>query len=117
MKKNKLKKMISQSETMKKRWSIRIMLEKGYTQECARWMAERMEELIDHMKYGHAAIAYHRQDGTFRLVTGTLIYYRQEFHKEYDITKIEGAVAYWDVEQQAWRTFQIENFMEWKPIV
>ena len=113
----KTKKMISQSETMKKRWSIRIMLEKGYTQECARWMAERLEKLIDHMRYGHAAIAYRRQDGTFRLVTGTLIYYERKFHKKHDINRIDSVMVYWDVEQQAWRTFQVENFMEWKPIV
>ncbi|MEO4801001.1 SH3 beta-barrel fold-containing protein, partial [Bacteroides uniformis] len=25
--------------------------------------------------------------------------------------------AYWDAEQQGWRTFLIENFMEWRPIV
>lgn len=113
----KTKKATSQSEAMKKKWSIRIKLEKDYTEQCAWWMAQRLNELIDHMQYGHAVIAYRRQDGTFKLVTGTLIYYNHDFHKPYDITKIEGAVAYWDVEQQAWRTFQIENFMEWKPIV
>ncbi|WP_455591420.1 SH3 beta-barrel fold-containing protein [Bacteroides sp.] len=113
----KTKRKPSQSEALKRKWSIRIMLEKEYTQECAQWMAQRLEELIDHMRYGHAAIAYRKQNGEFRLVTGTLIYYRQDFHKLYDINKIEGAVAYWDVEKQAWRTFQVENFMEWKPIV
>lgn len=113
----KTKKTTSQGEAMKKRWGIRIMLEKGYAEQCARWMAQRLEGLIDHMQYGHAAIAYRRQDGTFKLATGTLIYYERDFHKSYDITKIEGAIAYWDVEMQAWRTFQLENFMEWKPIV
>lgn len=94
-----------------------MVLEKGYTENCAEWMAKRLEELIDHMRYGHAVIAYRRQDGSFRLVIGTLIYYEHCFHKEYDPIRIEGAVVYWDVEQQAWRTFQIENFMEWRPIV
>lgn len=107
----------SQSEILRKKWSARIVLEKNYTKECAGWMAERLESLIDHMSYGHATIAYRKQDGTFQLVTGTLIYYEQEFHKPYEINRIEGAVAYWDVEQQAWRTFQVENFMEWKPSV
>lgn len=116
MKKN-LKRTTSQSEIMKKKWSTRIMLEKDCTETCAQWMAQRLENLIDHMKYGHAAIAYYKQDGTFRLITGTLIYYEQDFRKPYNPTQIEGAVAYWDVEQQAWRTFQMENFLEWKPIV
>ena len=38
---------------------------KGYTQTCAEWMAERIESLIDHMQYGHALIAFYKQDGTF----------------------------------------------------
>lgn len=113
----KAKREASQREAMKKKWRTRIMLEKDYTETCARWMAQRLENLIDHMKYGHAAIAYYKQDGMFRLVTGTLIYYEQDFRKPYNPMKIEGTVAYWDVEQQGWRTFQMENFMEWKPIV
>ena len=38
-------------EALRKLWKIRIMLEKGYTQTCAEWMAERIESLIDHMQY------------------------------------------------------------------
>ncbi len=76
-----------------------------------------LEALLDHMLYGHAMIAYHKQDGNFRFVKGTLIYYESEFHKVYDSTKVEGAVVYWDIEQQGWRTFQVENFMEWRPVV
>lgn len=117
MKKKNLKKTFSQSEAMKKKWKRRIMLEKDFAEPCARWMAQRLENLVDHMKYGHAAIAYYKQDGTFQLKTGTLIYYEQDFRKPYNPMKIEGAVAYWDVEQQGWRTFQMENFLEWKPIV
>lgn len=77
---------------------------------------ERLERLLDHMLYGHAMIAYHKQNGDFKFVKGTLIYYEAEFHKAYDPTKVEGAVVYWDVEQQGWRTFLVENFMEWRPI-
>lgn len=117
MKKKNLKRTPSQSENMKKKWSMHIMLEKGYTDTCAQWMAQRLENLIDHMRYGHAAIAYSKQDGTFRLVTGTLIHYERNFRKAYEPERIEGAVAYWDVEQQGWRTFRMENFLEWKPIV
>lgn len=113
----KQKETASQSEAMKKRWKRRIVLEKDYTPECASWMAQRLERLLDYMQYGHAAIAYRKQDGTFCLVTGTLVYYERAFRKRHDATQITGAVLYWDVEQQAWRTFQVENFMEWKPIV
>ena len=87
-------------------WKIRIILEKNYTENCAAWMAGRIESLID----------YHKQDGTFKLVKATLIPYQKAFEKEYDITRIAGTVIYWDIELQEWRTFQLENFLEWRPI-
>ncbi len=43
------------------------MLEKDYTEQCSEWMAERLEALIEYMQYGHAAVAYMKQDGTFKL--------------------------------------------------
>lgn len=103
-------------EALRKLWKIRIMLEKGYTQTCAEWMAERIESLIDHMQYGHALIAFYKQDGTFKLVKATLIHYENEFHRNYEITRVTGTIIFWDVEQQAWRNFQLENFLEWRPI-
>ena len=89
----------SQTEAMKLRWKKRIVFEKGYTEMCAEWMAERLEALTDHLQYGHAAIAYQKQNGDFRLVKATLIYYEAEFHKKYEPTKIEGAVVYWNVDE------------------
>ena len=113
----KLKRTESQNEVMKTKWKRRIMAEKSYLENTAQWMAERLADLLDHMQCGHALIAYNKQNGEFRLVKGTLIQYEPEFHKAYDPTKIEGAVVYWDVEQGGWRTFQVENFLEWNPIV
>ena len=103
---------VSLHEALRKLWKIRIMLEKGYTQTCAEWMAERIESLIDHMQYGHALIAFYKQDGTFKLVKATLIHYENEFHRNYEITRVTGTIIFWDVEQQAWRNFQLENFLE-----
>ena len=107
----------SQSETMRKRWKRRIVAEKAYDGNTAEWMALRLEALLDHMLYGHALIAYHKQNGEFRLVKATLVHYRGDFHKEFDPGKIDGAVVHWDVEQQGWRTFQVENFLEWRPVI
>ena len=73
------KKPASLHEAIRNLWKIRIMLEKNYTENCATWMAKRIESLIDHMQYGHALIAYHRQDGTFRLVRATLLPYKNMF--------------------------------------
>ena len=106
-----------QSEAMRLKWKRRIVFEKGYTESCAEWMAERLEALLDHMQYGHAAVAYRKQNGSFQLAKATLIYYEAEFHREYDPTEVEGAVVYWNVDEQRWTTFQMENFMEWRPIV
>lgn len=76
----------------------------------------RIESLIDHMQYGHALIAYHKQDGTFRLAKATLLPYKADFRRDYDITRVTSTIAFWDVELQAWKTFQLENFLEWSPI-
>lgn len=103
-------------EALRNLWKIRIMLEKNYTETCATWMARRIESLIDHMQYGHALIAYHKQDGTFRLAKATLLPYKADFRRDYDITRVPCTIAFWDVELQAWKTFQLENFLEWSPI-
>ena len=66
MKKN--RKAVSKNEMMKGKWKRQIMLEKDYTEQCSEWMAERLEALIEYMQYGHAAVAYMKQDGTFKLV-------------------------------------------------
>lgn len=111
------KKSASKIEASKENWKRHIMLEKEYTQGCALWMAERIAALVEHMQYGHALIAYRKQDGTFQLVKGTLIYYEGEFRRAYDASRIRSTVVYWSVEQQGWRTFQLENFLEWRPMV
>ena len=107
----------SQSESLRLKWKKRIIFEKGYSEPCAEWMAERLEDLLDHMRYGHAMVAYRKQDGSFRKVRATLIHYEAEFHKRHDPTTVEGAVVYWNVDEQRWTTFQVENFMEWRPTV
>lgn len=117
MRRKRSKKEVSRSEALREKWKKRIILEKGCSEEEAKWLAKRVEALVDYMQYGHAAIAYQKQNGDFCLVTGTMIYYEQEFHRPYNPHKIESTVAFWNVEQQAWRTFQLENLMEWKPFV
>lgn len=112
----KQKKAASLYEALRNLWKIRIIFEKGYTETCAAWMAERIEALIDHMQYGYAVVAYYRQDGTFKFVKATLIPYAASFRKEYEIARVTGTIVYWDVELQAWRSFQLENFLEWRPI-
>ena len=115
MKKN--RKSVSKNEMMKGKWKRQIMLEKDYTEQCSEWMAERLEALIEYMQYGHAAGAYMKQDGTFKLVNGTLVGYEKDFGMQYDPMEIKNTVGYRDVEQQRWMTFKIENFMEWRAIV
>lgn len=112
----KRKKPASIYEALKEKWRIRIVLEKGYTEDAALWMTDRLENLIDYMLYGYVLIAYYKQDGTFMFVKATLLPYESYFHQKYDIQRIEGHVVYWDVDIQAWRSFQLENFLEWRPI-
>ena len=98
-------------------WKKRIVREKGYSETTAERIAQRVKDLAEHLQYGHAVIAFYKQDGTFQMVTATLVPYFREFHHPFDIQKIQGAFVYWNVEADGWRTFQIENFLEWKTIV
>ena len=80
---------VSESEAMKRKWEKRIMQEKNYSENTAKWMAQHLEALLDYMQYGHAVIAFYKQN-------------------------VEAAVVYWDIDEQGWRTFQMENFLEWR---
>ena len=53
-------------------------------------------------------------NGKFKFVKATLRYYEAEFHKKYNPANVEAAVVYWDIDEQGWRTFQMENFLEWR---
>lgn len=79
-------------------------------------MAERIESLIDHMQYGHALIAFYKQDGTFKLVKATLIHYENEFHRNYEITRVTGTIIFgtWNNrhgEISNWRISGVETDM------
>ena len=78
--------------------------------ESVQWMAQRINSLLEYMRYGYALIAYRKQDGSFYMGRGTLVSYESDFKKKHDMTSIKAHVAYWDAEQQGWRTFLIENF-------
>lgn len=107
----------SSGERRQENWVKHILLEKDYTEACAKWMAERIEALVEHMQYGHALIAYRKQNGEFQLVRATLVYYEEDFKRPYDANRIQSTVVYWNTELQGWRTFQLENFMEWRVIM
>ena len=105
-------------ERTKEMWKKHIMQEKGYAETTAKWMADRIEALIDHMQYGHVVIAFHRGiDGKFQFVKATLINHGHDFKREYDATRVQEAVMFYDLEEKRWKRFRIENRLEWKPIV
>lgn len=110
-------KTVSNKERRQTSWVKHILQEKDYTETTAQWMAARIDALVEHMQYGHALIAYRQQTGEFRLVTATLIYYENDFKRAYDVNRIQSTVSYWNVELQGWRTFQLENFLEWRVII
>lgn len=116
------KRLIATNKTEEKKdrltevWKKRIVSEKGYSESIAERIAEKVKSLADYMQYGHAIIAYYRQNGSFQLVTGTLISYSKDFHHSYDMKQIHSTFIFWCMEEKGWRTFQIENFLDWKPI-
>ena len=108
---------VTKEERVENLWKKLIRQETDLSEETIAWMALRIRQLTEYMPYGCALIAYRKQNGEFYMARGTLIYYESDFHRKYDIERIKNHVAYWDIEQQGWRTFQIENFLEWRPIV
>ena len=63
-------------------------------------MTRRILQLTAYMPYGMALIAYRKQNGR-----GTLIHYKADFHRKYDIEHIQNHVVYWDIEQQGINSF------------
>lgn len=108
---------VTKNERVESLWKKRIKQEKELSEETVAWMAQRIRLLTDYMQYGCALIAYRKQNGEFYMGRGTLICYEANFHKEYDNERTQSHVVYWDMEQQGWRTFQVENFLEWRPFV
>ena len=54
MKRHEFKNPVPVRERMAEKWKKRFMFEKGYSEECAEYMAQRLIDLIDHMQYGYA---------------------------------------------------------------
>ena len=104
-------------EACKLVWKKRITAEKGISDKCAERIVQECIKLIEHMLYGNAMIAFHKQDGTFCLEKGTLVGYEKFFHREFNITAQQESIIYWSEEQKGWRRFMIGNLMEWKAIV
>lgn len=98
-------------------WKRRMMAEKNYPKEKAVQIVERLKALATYMQKDYAIIAYYKLDGNVQLTRGTLIPYSRHFNQPFDIAKIHSTFAYWDIEQGGWRTFQIENFLEWEAII
>ena len=116
MKRHEFKNPVAVRERMAEKWKKRLMFEKGYSEECAEYMAQRLIDLIDHMQYGYALIAFHKQGTIFKMVKATLMPYESFFHRFYEMERIESTIVYWDVESQAWRSFQLENLLDWSPV-
>lgn len=108
---------VSKNERVEYLWKRLIRQEADLSDETIEWMTRRIILLTDYMQDGCALIAYHKQDGLFCMRKGTLIHYESDFHHKYDIERVQHHVLFWDVDEQGWRTFQIENFLEWRPIV
>ena len=98
-------------------WKRRIMAEKGISEKEAEKIVKKNIEAAERMLYGHAMIAFNKQDGTFCMEQGTLIGYEKFFHRKFILTAKQESIIYWSEEQKGWRRFMIGNLMEWKAIV
>ncbi len=106
-----------QTEFVSLLWKRRIIRERGVSEEYAAKKVEKIRNLIEYMQYGRALIAYNKQNTTLCLQRATLIGYENFFHLHYDRDRVRSTVVFWDEDQQGWRSFRIENFMDWKPMM
>ena len=107
----------SKREACKLVWKKRMIAEKGFSEKYAKEIAYKCVELIERMSYGHAMIAFHKQDGTFCMESGTLVEYEKFFHRGIHITPKQLSIVYWNDDLHTWRRFMIENLIDWKAIV
>lgn len=98
-------------------WKKRILAEKEIPAADARQMAEKIMNLIHHMRDGYVIIAYYKQNGAFCMEKATLMNYEKEFHRKFEIEQILNTITYWSFERNGWRTFKMENFLEWEEFV
>lgn len=59
----------------------RIMENTTLSMESVQWMAQRINSLLEYMRYGYALIAYRKQDGSFYMGRGTLVSYESDFKR------------------------------------
>ena len=58
-----------QKDLLTEVWKRRIVSEKGYSETIAERIAEKVKSLANYMQYGHAIIAYYRQNGNFLFIS------------------------------------------------
>ena len=75
-------KFVSKTEKTKKLWEKRITENTTLSMESVQWMAQRINSLLEYMRYGYALIAYRKQDGSFHMGRGTLCFLRKRLQKE-----------------------------------
>ena len=80
-------KFVSKTEKAKKLWEKRITENTTLSMESVQWMAQRINSLLEYMRYGYALIAYRKQDGSFYMGRGTLVSYESDFKKKHDMTE------------------------------
>jgi hypothetical protein len=91
----------------------RSMVLRGYNLNQSLQTSMSIESLQFQLMNGTAHFLYRKKDGTVREAFGTLLEKVVErntnglgYPKKYD-----GLQAYYDIEEQAWRSFRFENFI------
>ena len=86
-------KYVTKDERVENLWKKLIGQETDLSEETIAWMARRILQLTAYMPYGCALIAYRKQNGDFYMGRGTLIHYEADFHRKYDIERIQNHVV------------------------
>lgn len=88
---------------------IIIRLEKKNNHREATEIALRANKIIQGMLSGGVRFSYISRTGERREVTGTLTTYKKVFNKDYDFTKANQFVPYFNTDNCMWSVFHIAS--------
>ena len=95
-------------------WCKQMKDNKGWNHDQCMDQVSLIIQVLQQMLRGYAAISYLQKDGTPKLARGTLAYYEHFFNTPFQWVNQNGTIPFWDGDAKVWRTFQVENLLDWR---
>ena len=110
-------KQLSTSKSLRRKMWMKWLIDTyELSPEEALSIINKVIELLEHMVLGSAHIVYKKKTGEVILCKATLQNYTRWFCKPYSWLQQNHTIPYWDEEQDAWRVFELGNFINWRVV-